>query len=68
MWDGIFIGATAGKAMRNAMLFSVAAFYLAYVIFEKYLGIQALWIAYAAHLMVRSAAQSIMARKHVYRL
>jgi MATE family multidrug resistance protein len=68
MWDGIFIGATAGKAMRNAMILSVIAFYVSYFVFEKYLGIQALWIAYAAHLIARSAAQTIMARKHVFTL
>lgn len=68
MWDGVFIGATAGKAMRNAMILSVIAFYVSYFVFEKYLGIQALWIAYAAHLIARSAAQTIMARKHVFTL
>ena len=68
MWDGIFIGATAGKAMRNAMILSVIAFYLSYIIFEKHLGIQALWIGYAAHLVVRSLAQTCMARKHVFQV
>ncbi|NLA15901.1 MAG: MATE family efflux transporter [Bacteroidales bacterium] len=66
MWDGIFIGATAGRAMRDAMIFSVIAFYLSYFILEKHLGIQALWIGYAAHLVARSLAQTFMARKHVF--
>lgn len=65
-WDGVFIGATAGVALRNTMLLSVAAFYLCYFLFRNTLGIQALWIGYTAHLVTRSLAQTIMAKKHVY--
>ena len=66
MWDGIFIGATAGKALRNTMIISVVAFYAAYMITEGQIGIQSLWVGYAAHLVARSAAQTLMARKHVF--
>lgn len=66
MWDGIFIGATAGKALRNTMIISVAAFYVFYLALEGSLGIQSLWIGYAAHLVARSVSQTIMARKHVF--
>ena len=65
-WDGIYIGATAGVALRNTMLLSVAAFYLCYFAFRHALGIQSLWIGYAAHLVTRSLAQSFMAGKHVF--
>ena len=66
MWDGIYIGATAGSAMRNTMILSVIAFYLCYFLFRGIWGIQALWIGYAAHLVVRSLFQTVWARKHVY--
>ncbi len=68
MWDGIFIGATAGKALRNTMIISVMAFYAGYLILEPGLGIQALWIGYAAHLVARSLVQTLLARKHVFRI
>jgi MATE family multidrug resistance protein len=68
MWDGIFIGATAGKALRNTMIISVLAFYASYLILEPGLGIQALWIGYAAHLVARSLVQTVLARKHVFRI
>ncbi len=66
MWDGIYIGATAGPAMRNTMLIAVAAFYICYFSLMEPLGIQALWIGYAAHLVSRSIAQTVMARKYVF--
>lgn len=66
MWDGIYIGATAGPAMRNTMLIAVAVFYICYFSLMGPLGIQALWIGYAAHLVSRSIAQTAMARKYVF--
>jgi MATE family multidrug resistance protein len=66
MWDGIFTGATAGKALRNIMIISVIAFYAFYLTLEGSLGIQSLWIGYAAHLVTRSVAQTLMARKYVF--
>lgn len=66
VWDGIYIGATAGTALRNTMMLSVVAFYIAYFALKGVMGYQALWVGYAAHLVARSVAQTIMARKHVY--
>lgn len=66
MWDGIYIGATAGKPLRNIMILSVFAFYAIYLAMEGSLGIQSLWIGYAAHLVTRSAAQTWMARKYIF--
>ena len=54
MWDGIFIGATAGKELRNCMIWSAVGFVLAYLILYKHLGIQALYVAYFVHLAVRT--------------
>lgn len=66
-WDGIYIGATASVAIRNTMIASVIFFFAGYYIFESKLGIQALWIGYAAHLIVRSVIMTIMAKKEVLR-
>lgn len=54
MWDGIFIGATAGAAVRNCMLFAALGFVLGYVILHKQIGIQALYVGYFVHLLVRA--------------
>lgn len=53
MWDGIYVGATAGKEIRNAMIWAAVAFVVAYAVGYTWLGIQALYIAYFAHLIAR---------------
>lgn len=67
-WDGIYIGATASKAIRNSMVVAVAAFYVCYVLLRPWLGIQALWAAYTAHLVARSVMLTVMAKKNIYQL
>ena len=53
MWDGVYVGATAGKQIRNAMIWAAVAFVGAYAGCYSWLGIQALYIAYFAHLGAR---------------
>jgi MATE family multidrug resistance protein len=65
-WDGVFIGATASRAIRNSMLYAVAAFYLCYYAFNPYIGVQALWVGYMAHLLARTIYLSIIAKKEVF--
>lgn len=66
MWDGIYIGATASSAIRNTMIISAAAFFIVFYATERLAGIQALYIAYSAHLIVRSIMMTIMAKKEVF--
>lgn len=66
MWDGIYIGATASSAIRNTMIISAAAFFIIFYATERLAGIQALYIAYSAHLIVRSIMMTIMAKKEVF--
>ena len=66
MWDGIYIGATAASAIRDTMIASAAAFFLTYYATEWIIGIQALYVAYSAHLVVRSVMMTVMAKKEVY--
>ena len=54
LWDGIFVGATAGKELRNCMIWSAIGFAIAYLLLESRLGIQALYVAYFVHLAVRT--------------
>ena len=53
MWDGIYIGATAGKPIRNAMIWSALGFVITYVAFYRLWGIQTLYAAYFVHLIAR---------------
>ena len=53
MWDGIYIGATAGRPIRNAMIWSALGFVLTYVDFYHLWCIQALYAAYFVHLIAR---------------
>lgn len=53
MWDGIYVGATAGVAIRNSMIWAAAAFVVGYIATSRFCGAQALYIGYFAHLIAR---------------
>ncbi len=54
MWDGVYIGATAGVQIRNAMIWAAVGFVAGYLLTYRWLGAQALYIGYFAHLIARS--------------
>ncbi len=54
MWDGIYIGAAAGKDVRNCMVFAVIGFLAFYWGLRGVWGIQALYAAYFIHLLIRA--------------
>lgn len=66
MWDGVYTGATAGKHIRNAMIYAALAFIIAYLATYYWLGIQALYIAYFAHLIARVIYLTAQWRKIPY--
>lgn len=66
IWDGIFIGATAAKAIRNSMIWASIAFYICYFALYRAYGINALYAAYFAHLIVRDIYQTVTAKKEVF--
>ncbi|MET3645639.1 MATE family efflux transporter [Phyllobacterium ifriqiyense] len=43
--DGVFIGATWSRDMRNMMVLSLLGYFVAYFILPKYLGNHGLWLA-----------------------
>ena len=53
MWDGVFTGATAGKQIRNAMIWAAVGFVLGYVASYHHLGTHALFVGYFLHLAAR---------------
>ncbi|MBQ0118782.1 MAG: MATE family efflux transporter [Bacteroidales bacterium] len=52
--DGVFVGATQGREIRNAMLWAVVGFVVAYAGLHTVIGIQALYLAYFVHLLARA--------------
>lgn len=63
MWDGVYAGATAGKQIRNAMIYAALGFVLCYVTTYWWIGIQGLYIAYFAHLVARVVYLTVAWRK-----
>ena len=53
MWDGVYAGATAGKQIRNAMIYAALAFVMGYWATCQYLDVISIYIAYFAHLAAR---------------
>lgn len=68
IWDGIYIGATKTKAMRNSMLFSAVLVFLpAYFLTREYLGNHSLWFALTMFMVVRALALTVMAKKNIFK-
>ena len=63
LWDGIFIGATASKEMRNAMILSAMSFFVCYYSTKSFLGNNALWLSFILYLSIRAIIQTLWAKK-----
>lgn len=67
LWDGIYIGATAGKQMRNAMLIStLLIFFPAYFLASKFMGNHGLWFAFILFMIARGITMQVLSKKAVY--
>ncbi len=67
IWDGIFIGATASKGMRNSMLISsILFFFVPFYIFQDKIGVHALWLSMLLFMLSRGVTQTFMAKKAVF--
>ena len=75
LFDGIFIGATATRTMRNAMFVATAAFFTVYYGLKHYtdavcdihLWNNILWTAFMVFLVLRGLLQAVRVRKDIYR-
>jgi MATE family multidrug resistance protein len=66
IWDGIFIGATASIAMRNAMLICIFVFYLpVYYLFREQLANHALWMALTVFMIARGVSLAMYYKKAI---
>ena len=67
IWDGIYIGVTASKAMRNTMILaSVLIFLPAFYIGFPLWGNNALWLSINLFMLARGISMWIVSRKAVY--
>lgn len=65
--DGIFIGATASKGMRNTMIMSTTIFYLpVYYTLNSHLGNHALWLALMTFMISRGLLMFLRIKKDIY--
>ena len=66
MWDGVYVGATAGVPIRNSMIWAAVAFVGGYLLTYRWLGPQALYIGYFAHLIARAVYLTVQWKKISY--
>lgn len=66
IWDGIYIGATASKAIRNTMIIaSIFVFIPAWYILTPHFGNHGLWISFLCFMIARGLSMSLMAKKNI---
>jgi len=63
IWDGIYIGATASRLMRNTMLLATIVFFLLFYSLKDNMGNHALWIAMNCFMLGRGLFQTFFYKK-----
>lgn len=76
LFDGIFVGATASRTMRNSMFVATLAFFAVYFIAPRFFGSgisvetqnNILWAAFMVYLSIRGIMQACYLKKSVFRV
>jgi MATE family multidrug resistance protein len=68
IWDGIYIGMTASRAMRNSMAVSLVIFLIAHYSLSPFFQNHGLWGALFIFLIVRGIIQFLLYRKYGFNL
>jgi len=69
IYDGIYVGATQAKAMRNSMFIASLLIYVPlYYLLREPFGNHGLWIAFLAFLAVRGVLLFVWTKKYIYKL
>ena len=67
VWDGVYIGATATKTMRNSMLFSTIVIFLpVYFLTKEFYGSHSLWLAMILFMLARGVTLSASAKNSIF--
>lgn len=65
IFDGIYIGATASKAMRDTMFVATAFFFILYVLLSRLWGNHGLWFSFIVFLVLRGALMFLFRDKYI---
>ena len=60
MMDGIMVGATQSRIMRNSMLWATAIYFALFYSLEPLIGNNALWLAFTSYMFLRGVFQYFM--------
>jgi len=59
IWDGVYIGLTASKAMRDTMLIALLLYLGAFYLLDNTYGNHGLWMALLLYLLMRGVLQTV---------
>lgn len=61
--DGIMVGATETRVMRNSMFWATAAYFAIFYALRPWIGNNALWLAFTLYMFLRGLFQYLMTRR-----
>jgi MATE family multidrug resistance protein len=61
--DGIMVGATQSRIMRDSMLLATLAYFGLFYAFEPLIGNNALWLAFTSYMFLRGVLQYFMSNR-----
>ena len=68
LWDGVYIGATAARGIRNTMIFaSLIVFLPTSLLLIPHFGNHGLWIAFLLFMVARGVSMTFLAKKAIYK-
>lgn len=66
IWDGVYIGATASKAMRNTTIVATFVVFLpVYYITQAWWQNHAMWLGFTLFMLARGVGLAVLAKKHL---
>jgi len=65
LWDGVYIGATATKTMRNSLFIATSVFFATYFSIYNKWGNHGLWLAFVLFLLSRGIFQTIFFKRQI---
>ena len=61
--DGIMVGATQSRVMRDSMLMATVAYFGLFYAFEPFIGNDALWLAFSSYMFLRGVLQYFLSHR-----
>jgi MATE family multidrug resistance protein len=63
LMDGIMVGATQSRIMRDSMIYSTIAYFAIFYSMRPLIGNNALWLAFSSYMFLRGALQYFMSAR-----